>query len=210
MFKITPLVVIHICIRAKQFKKKIPKNYEQILNDYKIKVKENGYKLHFSALKDTFPDFVSAAIRGKHIICNSEWAAMLVLCQNPKMKDAFLITLGHEMGHNIQPKKPSKNVIGNDRRFLNWVEEVNADFYAAREMVDYRRDRLLSSMKVKIKLKPDNRDEISHPSWERRKEYAENYNFDRKLIERIAEDTGCTNRELIDKACETYKDIKLK
>ena len=43
-----------------------------------------------------------------------------------------------------------------------------------------------------------------HPSWNTREYYAENYNFNKELIERIAKDVGCNNKDLIEKVCEYY------
>lgn len=77
-------------------------------------------------------------------------------------------------------------------------------------MVDSNKEKLLASMDYKIKLKPNNEDRNTHPSWKQRKEYAKTGAFNKALIEEIAKQTGCTNDKLINEISKFYGDIVLK
>ena len=48
-----------------------------------------------------------------------------------------------------------------------------------------------------------------HPSWQQRKKYAETGAFNKPLIETIAIDTGCTDKDLIDDVVDYYQEIVL-
>lgn len=96
-----------------------------------------------------------------------------------------------------------------DRKFINWVNEVHADFGAAKEMVNGSRDLLIKSTEYKLALKPYNKDSYSHPSWTRRLEYATNYNFDELLIRKIANDTSFENELLLKKVLKHFSPIIL-
>ena len=129
---------------------------------------------------------------------------------NNEIKDAFTITIGHERVHlekDFFYKKPI-NKFG--KKFVNWVNEVHADFGAAEKMADSSRDKLILSMKYKLSLKQTDNDSPTHPSWKRRLEYASNYDFNEALIQRIATDTGCDNEVLINNINAYYKPINLK
>ena len=97
-----------------------------------------------------------------------------------------------------------------DKTFINYVNEVHADFGAAEKMVDSDRHKLILSMEYKLSLKQTDNDSPTHPSWKRRLEYASNYDFNEALIQRIATDTGCDNEVLINNINAYYKPINLK
>ena len=93
---------------------------------------------------------------------------------------------------------------GINKRFVNYVNEVHADFGAAKKMVNSDREKLIASMNYKLSLKANDKNTSDHPSWSTRKYYAENYNFNKELIERIAKDVGCNNKDLIEEVCKYY------
>lgn len=165
--------------------------------------------LRFTILKDGFFNILSAcAISPDHILASQEWAIRLFL--NNEIKDAFTITIGHERVHlekDFFYKKPI-NKFG--KKFVNWVNEVHADFGAAEKMADSSRNKLILSMKYKLSLKQTDNDSPTHPSWEKRLDYVSNYDFDETLIRKIAENTGCQNEILINKIISYYKPIMLK
>ena len=97
-----------------------------------------------------------------------------------------------------------------DKTFINYVNEVHADFGAAEKMVDSDRHKLILSMKYKLSLKHTDNDLSSHPSWKRRLEYVSDYDFDEILIRRIADDAGCHNETLINEITSYYRPIILK
>lgn len=106
-------------------------------------------------------------------------------------------------------RKSKRYIHKEDRKFVNWVTEVHHDFAAAQKMADSSKEKLLASIDFKIKLKPDNIDSSTHPSWKRRGVYAETGAFNRKLINDIAVDTDCTNIALIKNIVIFYEDITL-
>ena len=96
-----------------------------------------------------------------------------------------------------------------DRLFINRVNEIHADFGAAEKMFDNSRQILLETILYKMKLvKKPSIDKI-HPTWEQRYNYVYNFNFDKTLIRRIANDVGCTNEKLIQKVISHFDEIYL-
>ena len=82
---------------------------------------------------------------------------------------------------------------------LEFPELTRSDLvYAAK----YKRD---------VKLQAGKKDKASgtHPSWEKRIDYLQKYNFTEELIQKIAEDTGCTDEWLIGEAANFFPDIFL-
>lgn len=187
----------------------------------------NNVVLRFTTLKDGFSSLLSASAHlPYYIIASPEWAARLFLFDSEATRNAFTITIGHEITH-IDGDFPNTKLTRNDKKFVNWVNEVHADFGAAEKMVEYNRQKLIGSMQYKMDAKKEPRckllnkftkkvlnllhsDEYTHPSWETRLEYATNYDFDENLIKRIATETDCTNDVLIKKICAYYKPIVLK
>lgn len=85
-------------------------------------------------------------------------------------------------------------------RFMNWINEIHADFGGTQKMADSSRQRLLASIKYEKNIHQSLDDDF-HPSWDRR-----------ELIDQIAKDAGCEDAKFIDKVknCGYYNDIILK
>lgn len=139
----------------------------------------------------------------------------LVINDSEDTFNAFLITLGHELAHKdgdfavlFWERKSKRYIHKEDRKIVNWVTEVHHDF-AAQKMVNSSKEKLLASMDFKIKLKPDSEDSLTHPSWQQRKAYAEMGAFNKELIEMIAIDTGCTDKDLMNDVVDYYHEIVL-
>lgn len=220
------LIKIHIIHRSKKLNKSIPNDIGSKIDEYEnMFVPDNLVK--FSFIKDGFFVLLNGRATGVNgILLTPEWAARLLLDNNDDTINAYLITIGHEMTHN-EGDFSINGFQGKNKKFINWVNEVHADFGAAEKMVEYNRQKLIDSMQYKMdaKKKPKckllnnfikkalnllHSDEYTHPTWETRLEYATNYNFDKELIEKIASETGCTNDALIKEICAYYKPIVLK
>ena len=144
----------------------------------------------------------------KFIVANTAWAERLVLYNDNNTENAFLITIGHELTHK-EKDFSSFFTLGKNRKFINWLNEVHADFGAAEKMVNCSKQKLLESIDYKLALKKRDYNHNTHPSWQQRRAYAESGTFGEILIDRIAEDVKCTNRNLIDKVKDYYKSIVL-
>ena len=111
------------------------------------------------------------------IIINSEWVAHLALFQNEETKNAFKATLGHELAH-----KDNDYVFcefgTKDKKFVNWINEVHADFSGADKSFHADRVKEINAIEYKLKFKGKrDKDSAGHPSWSRRLEYVSKYNF---------------------------------
>lgn len=135
------------------------------------------------------------------IYFNSEWAAILV-SEPEKSRDAFKLTMGHEMAHLNNQFNSNSKAHANDH-FVKWVNEVHADFAGMNNFLDGDKLRCLEAMEFKLsRYRVTSKDSFAHPSWEKRKEYIANYDFDEKLIRRIAKDAMMTDESVIEKAIE--------
>lgn len=138
----------------------------------------------------------SATIPGL-ILINAEWASRIVLDQdNPHMHDAFALTICHEITHQ-EKDFYYFNFFSADGKFVNWVDEVHADFGGVKKGLDGDRLRAFQAMKYKLSCKKKDRDTRSHPSWNRRIGYIVDYDFNDELIDKIAYECGCNNNKLI-------------
>lgn len=213
-------VILHQYIKNRAKKKGIRISYNEIENKLKqsnLLLPVRNCKVVFSLWKAGFAKSIEAtAIFPSYVICSYEWAVHLVISDSEDTFNAFLITLGHELAHKdgdfavlFWERKSKRYIQKENRKFVNWVTEVHHDF-AAQKMVNSSKEKLLASMDFKIKLKPNNEDGPSHPSWKQRKTYAETGAFNKALIETIAIETGCTNEKLIYRVAEYYQDIILR
>lgn len=177
------------------------------MDNYSNEQLPDEYKIIFSLWKDGFTTLLNAkAVPPNYIIVSPEWATRLLLYDNEATRNAFLITLGHEMTHN-ENDFPTTGFHGKNKRFIDWVNEVHADFAAAEKMVECDRQKLLESIIYKRSFKKKwDKDDSSHPSWNKREIYAQKYDFNDVLIGQIQEDTECTNHKLVQKVKDFYKD----
>lgn len=146
------------------------------------------------------------------IYFNYGWAAYIILHDNDFTMNAFRISIGHEFTHSKGDFKikSSRKLTRTCKKFVSWTNEIHADFGGVQCMGDNKRENLINSIQFKINIKKNpNRSFISHPSWKARLFYAKNYDFDSSLIKKIANDTGCTNSNLICDVCMYFQDIYL-
>lgn len=177
------------------------KEYTRELLHYNELVQPNILK--FTFIKDDFSRVLTATSQfDGYILCSQEWAVQLL--SDKDSNNPFLITLGHEVSHKEQHFKVKK-LKWQDKRFVNWSIEVFCDFNGAKLFVNSCRKDLINSCIYKLKFKKRFADTASHPSWIRRIEYATNYDFNEKLIARIAHDTKCNNKNLIDAVTKFYQ-----
>lgn len=205
----SPFVKIYIYEKAKHNNMKLS-NVEEIL-------KRELEPFSFWHGKIKYAWFWSAGVRIPNasatlpgtILINAEWAARIVLEQdNPYMHDAFALTVYHEISHHKNDFSYfdfwSKN-----GRFVNWVNEVHADFRGTKMAFDGKREQAAAAMKYKLCNKRKDRDQILHPSWNRRIDYILNFDFNHTLIDQIAMDTGCKDTLLIEAVKKHYDNILL-
>lgn len=205
---ISPFVKWHIYKEAKRLKKSVPKNYKDILQRYIDMNPSTQHKLLFLWTYDSGSPILNAnaALPGC-ITFNAAWAARVVLYDSIDTRNAFLITIGHELAHeegDFYQKISSKS----DLKFLSWINEVHADFRAAELLCKTRKDLLLA-IDYKKSLRENDINAISHPSWNNRRYYVENYDFTNELIRQIANDAESKNDNIINKACNYFTPIHL-
>lgn len=214
------LIKIYVFIRSLQCHIKRYEDVNIILDKYENRIKAQCHELRFSFLYDFITTQESMCLtRSNVIVANPAWASKLILFYNPEMENVFLITSGHEITHT-EKEFSYRHLKTENRKFVKWVNEVHADFGGAKIMADSSRERLLSCIDYKIRLKSLGKQDwikrvihqligSTHPSWKQRRAYAETGAFNRKLIDTIATDTGCTNIGLIEDIANFYKDIVL-
>lgn len=103
------------------------------------------------------------------IMINAEWAAMLAIhSQEECVRDAFEMTIWHEMAHQegdyffLEPFSKSS-------RFVYWVNDVHADFRGIEKVFSGDVECGIRSLEFKLKCKKANdKDTHSHPPWKRR------------------------------------------
>lgn len=207
MFSIA--IKLHIRKRARIFRTSNRKNYRDAMAEVQ-KINYSDCKIVFSWLFDFGSNTLNAcALLPGIIIFNSEWAAHLVLSHDEQTLNAFKATIGHELAH-----KDNDFVFWEfwtkDKQFVNWINEVHADFSGAEKSFDLSRENQICALQYKLMHKGNkDKDTYGHPSWKRRLEYLAKYNFDEHLIELIAADTGCKNQKLVNNVKSHFSYIEL-
>ena len=170
---------------------------------------------------ESFSKTPSAAvpIGRKFIVINPEWAARKFYNTIPDLKrasqsklkrasdceDDFMFTLGHEMGHIFFDKGNNNILLPRKRkRFINWVNEVFADFYSLQLALNNNRKTAVEVMKRKQAYRKKDKNSNLHPSWELRMKYIKDFDFGEKLIREIANDCGMKEKWLINKVLGWY------
>ncbi len=208
---ISPFVKAYIYIDAWKNRKKVNR-IDEILNN------ELNYFSYWSG-KIRYAWFWSAGVHVPNasatipglILINAGWASRIVLNQdNPHMHDAFALTVCHEITHQERDFYYF-DLFSADGKFVNWVDEVHADFGGARRGLDSDRNKVVFAMKYKLSCKTQkDKDTRSHPSWIKRIDYITNYNFNSELIDKIASDCGCNNDKLVSEVKNFFEIIELK
>lgn len=173
----------------------IPENYLDVLETYceitrNVEVDGKYYELEFSTANNVNPRTLNADAGMDRIIVSQLWAAKIVFDGSEDTINAFKITLGHELSHKdeICPFKIEPLCW----RFFKILNEVCADFGGAEKMANKSRTALERSCRYKrdFKIKTGRADKwgYGHPSWQKREEYAHNFDFNDELIEKVAHD----------------------
>lgn len=131
--------------RAKKLNIIIEKSIDEVLDKYEDMGNEKNISIHFFVLKETFTKELLASLTwNKKMVLNPEWSIQLIL-DNKNAENAFLITLGHEITHK-DGDFPNKGAHYKNKKFINWVNEVHADFGGAEKMVNSDRQKLVDSI----------------------------------------------------------------
>ena len=160
------LLLIHIWRRSLDFGRKID-SILPILRDARKLDFIGETKIVFSWFLDGISNHPNAMSVVPGIIAvNAEWAARLVLFNSQEVKDAFRYTIGHEMTHQAGDYNYLE-AFTVDKRFVNWVSEVHADYGGAVSAFNGDLNKAISAIDYKAKeIKKDN-DHQGHPSWKR-------------------------------------------
>lgn len=196
---------------------RLSENYLDVLKEYCGVVKSFGYKLSFRKGRGNNPEVLgcnSGYTKYMSIVATPEWAATIVLDASAESRNAFLMTLGHELTHKEGDFNP---LIGflvsilcltnpiSGLRFVAHVNEIHADFGAVEKFAKDDKEKQIAAMQYKTKRKNErDKDTIAHPSWKHRIEYIEKYNFDKNLIKKIAKRSGCKCQKLIALVAKYY------
>lgn len=149
------------------------------------------------------------------IVVYPEWAVQIILHgDDENVRNAFRFTLGHELTHK-ERRCPTLPIRCKLFEFIGQVNELYADFGAAQKVAGGSREALLKSIDYKkenkSKLKTQDTQDRLHPSWQKRRDYAEHFDFDENLIHKIAKDNKCSGKRIETTVINFYKgyDIKL-
>lgn len=209
---ITLLARCYIKRKARKYKISLPDNYIEILKDYQ---KYTKYPITFIGDFIYSKNELGASSYSKYIVFSPEWGYQLLTNKDKNIVNAFLLTMKHEEAHKEKEFKP---VNINDKHFSNIVTEIHCDFRGAELAFQSNRQTFIDSLNFKIQLIGLDKFCITHdegclsyhPSWNKRVYYAANYNFDEKLIRRVALDNNFTDENIILKASTHFDNIILK
>lgn len=226
-------MTIKVCANSKiKFSKRDVKKLEEIISGFMIPDLPDIF------LYSDLSNSLNGQSFGKKIKINQNWVETLLNQEiDQTVTNAFLSTIGHEEGHCFVGDYWSKNPIiilsiiftglnkkaGNilkKAKFILNTWEVHADFYSCFNRLSGNRDYFSKSIDFKINFKvfhnnsdffmEFDKEEAKHPSWSRRKEYILNYNFDRVLLRKIADDVGMKHDEkLFNEILDKYGEIIL-
>ena len=206
---ISPLIRYCILLEAKK-NIKIPESYIEILDRYIKLGNAARTKILFSRLSSNSPLLSASGVFKGYIVFNAAWAIRVVFYDNEETLNAFKATIGHELTHQEKEMKVwSANYF--TYLFKKRVNEVHADFGAVPKMLNNNRELALKAIEYKDNLKKKEKDSkfSDHPTWEQRYNYIKNYNFNKELIYKIADDMNYHNETIIEMVCEYYEDINL-
>lgn len=209
---LSPFIRLYVINSVWKERMRVQKDYVKLLEDELTQFSDWTGKIKYAWFWSAgvhVPN-ASATIPG-HILINAEWANRIVTeNNNPNMHDAFRMTVFHEVTHQENDFFLLEFLTVNSK-FVNWVNEIYADFGGAKKAFDGDVDRTLKSLTYKLLCKKKrDKDTRSHPSWRRRIQYIENYDFDDKLIAKVALDVGCKNSRLIGAIVNHFDTIKLR
>lgn len=208
---------VYLKKRAKKEIKHIIKKYKNILQKYYNIAEQYGYKIRFTNCGFTKVDKfkyrldANAAIFSQSTInVSPEWMYQLIFNNSKEVDNAFILTLGHEMTHKDENDLCPFTFCIKKSKFLAYVNEVHADFGGSQKLADSSRERLIQASLYKKNSSHQNKGDCTHPSWDKRIEYATNYNFNEDLVRKIASDINYTNEEIIRDVSKHFENIILK
>lgn len=137
------------------------------------------------------------------ILVSEEWALRLINSKDELTQTAFLLTIGHELGH--KQKHINRLLHLTNLKFLSWIQEVYCDFYGAVIFGNKEKDKLIESIVYKSQDKNLDYYDASHPSWNLRLKYAKVGKFDEELIKQIYKDSDCKSKKILNKVIKFYK-----
>lgn len=190
------------------------KRQRNILLEYEDICKKYGYKLKCSyggirPIKKKNLNANAGLFNFQSIVITPEWIYQLIFNEDTELvRNALLGTIGHEISHKLGNIKGIK-------KFELWVNEVHCDFKSATITLNNDREKLIQGIRFKTEFKAKTNPNIltkqsgDHPSWEQRLDYISNYNYDEKLIRRIAKDTKCSDENRIQKVINQFEPIIL-
>ena len=205
---------LYLRFRARKLKIKWNSNYLSNLHQYNNMIKAYGCRLDFHWRRcSSFKELNCNAGFGKHttVVASLGWAEKLVFSNSEEVRNAFLMSLGHELTH----KENDANILSglfvkNGIKFIAYANEVHADFGAVMKFGEGNKEKQLKAMKYKQSCKRNpNASDFFHPSWNERYAYINTGMFDENLIRRIAKNVDCTNEHLIEKVINHFEEIHL-
>ena len=206
-----PIIYLKIKKKAKELDSEFPKDFKKILNQYASISRPGNSKIFFTWMFGGNTSTLNAGVISKNkILFNAAWAIRVVFYDNEETLNAFKATIGHELTHQEKEMKVwSANYF--TYLFKKRVNEVHADFGAVPKMLNNNRELALKAIEYKDNLKKKEKDSkfSDHPTWEQRYNYIKNYNFNKELIYKIADDMNYHNETIIEMVCEYYEDINL-
>lgn len=148
------------------------------------------------------------------------WAYKLTFEYSPEIKDAFIMNLGHELGHSITKTHIpmflfSKSILKKGTKcdmFRLQSIEVFCDFYG-KKLSGLTSEAAVNVREYCYKInydikKGENMSDYIHPQHEKRMSYLKNKSFDRKLIYQIANDIGYKNQKVIEHLVQYFDEVQ--
>lgn len=183
-------------------------DYNFTLNEYRDIVSGFGYCLKFKHRYSCADNLLSAnagIFNNSPIVASPEWGYVLIT-DNENSDLPFRATIGHELGHKTI-QLPWRFYF-RSVEFSAWVSEVACDFYGMK-LMNLSKEDMINAFNYKINKKRENEviDEsnYSHPKLSMRVEYIMYYDFDKRLIKRIFDDSGCKNINLLNDVISYYE-----
>lgn len=164
-------------------------------------------KVGFSSCLNPFSDRLISMMNPTctKINFNYEWLARAVLFGDKQdFQTAFKAVIGHEVGHKVATCPLKHVLLPQCRKFVRWINEYYADFYAVTMALGGSRELMIASMDYRRSIDKPDEDTDYMPSWKRRKEVMRQYIFDPTFVLAVAQDTGCTNYAVIQRVCNYY------
>lgn len=130
-----------------------------------------------------------------------------VITEGKTWENAFLQTIGHEIGHFYDIKRGLAFYFlkKNNKKFYYWMREICCDYYGVAFVKKFyppiSREEILAAVTEKSKIyvsQNNNQKGIGHPSWDvRLKVLYEHTLIDQEVIKYIAKESNCNDEKYI-------------